>query len=349
MKAISLRQLMALATLVMGGMVATPAAAQVGPCNGIPGQVVVHVDYSTGSPIPLCNYAQQAQQQQQQTYAPPSRPPEPMMQNSNFAAIVFHPDSRQTWIGKDFRRKARAESETLAACNEAMGGGCKPFATVWNTYFVVASEPYGTLLYGYGNSRKAAAADLKKACTANKLNDCTIIQEDMVPAFLDFAGVIDPTRPSLIEPKGDFRRRWAAAAMSEGETPYRPDGDRMWIQGGFLSKVEAEKAVIKACEATTKVKCQIEQTAMDITLFAGLDQKISRRVFIAPSKEGAGKLQRSCDENKDRCQMVVEYPSERADLLVVQLGEEAWRRSKGKIGYQIGPNGEAILPQAPKK
>ncbi len=296
--------------------------------------------------VPLCVNDGVPQQPQ---YAPPSRPLEPMMRNNNYAAIVWHPDVRTTWIGKDYRRRNDAEAETLRACNNKMKGGCQLFTTVWNTYFVVASEPYGTLVYGVGDSRKAAAADLAAACTANKLSNCTIIQDGLVSPFLDFASVSSPIEPSLVEPQGNFRRRWAAAAMSEGETPYRADGDRMWIQGGFLSKAEAEKAVITACEATAKVKCQIEQTAMDITLFAGLDQKNSRRVFIAPSKDGAGKLKRACDENKDQCQMVVDYPSERTDMLVVQLGEEAWSRSKGKIGYQIGPNGEAIWPQAPKK
>lgn len=40
----------------------------------------------------------------------------------------------------------------------------------------------------------------------------------------------------------------------------------------------------------------------------------------------------------------MDYASERTDTLVLQMGEEAWKLSKGKMGYRIGPDGKLILP-----
>lgn len=327
----------------LGFAVAVPANAQEGPCRGQPGEVQVALING----VPICRYPVEQQQQQPQ-YAPPIQPVA-AHKGASFAAIAWHRDARQTWIGKEYRRQNDAENETLAACNATMGGGCEILGTLRNIYFVVAFDSYGSPVYSSGADRKQATSDLKKYCAEQKRKSCTIVQEGEVIPFLDFAGARDPMRPSLIAPQGDYRRRWAAAAMPEGVTPFRPHGDVMWVQGGFQNEASAKQAVLAMCEAKTKVKCQVEQTAMDITLFIGWDQKNVRRVFVAPPRDGAAKLKRSCVENKDKCVVVVEYASDRRDVLEVQLGEEAWKRSKGKIGYQIGADGQVISPTEPPK
>lgn len=333
-------------TIIFMGLAALtltiPAAAQgIGPCNGTPGERQVGQENKIGYIVPICEFPPPQAQTQ---YAHPIPAPEPMIHNNNYAVIVWHPNARATWIGKNFRNETRAENRTLAACQETMGDGCKKLGSVWNGYLLVGSDPYGALTYGVGDTERKALHDFKKSCEANKLKNCTPIQKAWVPSFLDFVSTIDPTSPEIIEPEGDFRRRWAAIAMPDEKAPIRRSLDTIWVQGGFISEDSAKQAVLKKCQEEARTKCSIAQTVADLHLFAAWDQKHSHRIFVAPVGEGAAKLKGACDKDKDECLLIMDYASERTDTLVLQMGEEAWKLSKGKMGYRIEPDGKLILP-----
>jgi hypothetical protein len=276
-----------------------PAAAQNYPCPGGPGPGEVQVGVSGGShgvaAVPICARAGGG------GGGAPSAP------SYSYGAIAWHLDADDVWMSGNWTGPNAAEREALAACNQAMGGGCTSAGEWHNSSMTIARNSQGYLYSGWngdgGAMRKKALAD----CRAKQQLPCEVV------------GSFGSSKRRHTPDIATARKIYAAAAWVWGEG----FDNRLYIAGGHRKMPDAEAAALAACAKATGRKCQIAagvgngvlmvyRPGTDISIMAERTPKRARQAAEA-----------DCKQRKAKCTVQTAYDSRAPGVAVHDLNAAA--------------------------
>lgn len=163
------------------------------------------------------------------------------------AAAAYHPDVLDVWVagvkgglrvvGEDVEERA------LAACNKAMGSGCKPM-TSWrgpSSILAIVRSNDGGMAYAAGPTRQSAIAAAQDLCE---------------PAFglaCDVLGVFPASTASYSPKLSSARKVFAAGAVAQGAA----GNQAIWISSGHATIDRAREAAVAACQSHNGVVCSV--------------------------------------------------------------------------------------------
>lgn len=261
-----------------------PAAAQNYPCPGGPGPGEVQVGVSGGShgvaAVPIC--------------APAGGGGGGVSAPSySYGAIAWHPDADDVWMFGNWTGPNAAEQEALAACNQAMGGGCTSAGEWHNSSMTIVRDSQGQLYGGWngegGRMRKQALAD----CRARQRLPCEMV------------GSFGSSKRRYVPDLARARKIYAVAAWVLGEGY---DG-RLYIAGGHSRLPDAQAAAIAACTKATSRTCQVAATVGNGVLMA-YDLGASTSVIAErTAKRARQAAEADCKERRAKCKAHTVYDS----------------------------------------
>ncbi len=276
-----------------------PAAAQNYPCPGGPGPGEVQVGVSGGShgvaAVPICAPAAGG------GGGGGSAP------TYSYGAIAWHADADDVWMSGNWTGPNAAEQEALAACNQAMGGGCTSAGEWHNSSMTILRDNQGGLYGGWngqgGQMRKKALAD----CRAKQLLPCEVL------------GSFSSSKRRHTPDIATARKIYAAAAWVWGEG----FDNRLYIASGHRQLADAEAAALAACAKATGRKCQIAAGVGNGVLMIyrpGTDISI---VAERTSKRARQAAEADCKQRKAKCTVQTAYDSRAAGVAVHDLNAAA--------------------------
>ncbi|WP_439566902.1 DUF4189 domain-containing protein [Sphingopyxis sp.] len=158
-----------------------------------------------------------------------------------YGAIAWHPHADDVWMDGSYDGAYTAERTALAACNQAMGGGCSSVGEWHNSSMRIIRDRSGVLWsawHGDGgvHSKKALAE-----CSAKQLLPCEVL------------GTYSSSK-NRHYPKPTARKLYAFAAWVEGTEGF---DSRLYIASGQRDPATAERLALDACTKATRQRCAI--------------------------------------------------------------------------------------------
>lgn len=221
------------AALALALFVQPQAAHAAYPCPGGPGPGEVQVGVSGGShgvaAVPICDRAQGGGGGGGgEVYY-------------RYGSIAWHPDADDVWMEGSYDGPNTAERTALAACNQAMGGGCTSIGEWHNSSMRIFRDRSGALWSGWhgdgGVRSKKALAD----CSAKQLLPCEVL------------GTYSSSKNRHL-PKPTARKLYAVGAWVEGTEGF---DSRLYIASGQRDAATAERLALNACTKATRQRCAI--------------------------------------------------------------------------------------------
>ncbi|MBL9065094.1 MAG: DUF4189 domain-containing protein [Sphingopyxis sp.] len=221
------------AALALALFVQPQAAHAAYPCPGGPGPGEVQVGVSGGShgvaAVPICDRAQGGGGGGGgEVYY-------------RYGSIAWHPDADDVWMEGSYDGPNTAERNALAACNQAMGGGCTSIGEWHNSSMRIFRDRSGALWSGWhgdgGVRSKKALAD----CSAKQLLPCEVL------------GTYSSSKNRHL-PKPTARKLYAVGAWVEGTEGF---DSRLYIASGQRDAATAERLALDACTKATRQRCAI--------------------------------------------------------------------------------------------
>lgn len=158
-----------------------------------------------------------------------------------YGAIAWHPDADDVWMVGNYDAPYAAEREAMAACNNAMGGGCSSIGEWHNSSMRIFRDRSGALWSGWhgdgGVRSKKALAD----CSAKQLLPCEVL------------GTYSSSKNRHL-PKPTARKLYAVGAWVEGTEGF---DSRLYIASGQRDAATAERLALDACTKATRQRCAI--------------------------------------------------------------------------------------------
>ena len=273
------------------------AQAQAYACPG-PGPGERMVGMTPGgngvAPVPLCVRDEDA-----------GPPPPPAPPTEAHAALVWHPDAADVWVDGNYTGANNpGEANALAACAKAMGDGCSPAGTWWNSSMTIIRDKAGYFYKGWagedGLERKQAIAD----CSAKQLLPCEIFKTFGSGANRRFPGA-------------GVRKSYAASAWVIGTVDQGYD-NKLYVASGYRSSDEATAAAVKACGDATGRKCEANTLTgngfIQTYRLGGTDDSATVETSAKRAKEAA---QMNCKKQKaTSCLLQAQFDSRKSGLFV---------------------------------
>lgn len=280
---------------------ASAAQAQAFPCNGGingagPGERMVGM--SPAGPgmasFPLCV--------RDDSGAAPAPPPAPV---NSYAAIAWHPDAADIWVDGNYLHSASvAESESLAACNRVMGGGCSSGGSWWNSSMTIIRDKAGYFYKAWAGEGGAERQQTLAECSSKQLLPCEV-----------FATIRSSTNRR--SPGASARKSFAASAWVTGSVSDGYDG-KLYVASGYRTADEATAAAIKACADATSRTCESNALTGNGFIQAyqvnGSGDSATVETSAKRAKEAA---QANCKKQKSTaCDLQAQFDSRRPGLFV---------------------------------
>ena len=275
---------------------ASAAQAQAYPCNGPgPGERMVGMTQGGNgvASVPLCV---------RDAAAAPAPPPAPV---NSYAAIAWHPDAADIWVDGNYLHSASvAESESLAACNKVMGGGCTSAGSWWNSSMTIIRDREGYFYKAWAGEGGAERKRTLAECSSKQLLPCEV-----------FATIRSSTNRR--SPGASVRKYFAASAWVDGGASDGYDG-KLYVASGYRSADEATAAAIKACADATAHTCKSNALTGNGFIQAyrlnGTDDSATAETSARRAKEAA---QLNCKKQKSTaCELQAQFDSRKPGLFV---------------------------------
>lgn len=272
--------------LLLAGLLASqPAAAQLRVCG--PGEAPVGWDRTNPSvPVPLC---------------PGGGSAPPPAASDTYAGMAFHPDAADVWVIGNYNGPNTAVARAIAACNAAMGGGCKSHGDWWNTSMEIIASAYGDFHVIWGANGKQARKELMAKCQKDQVLPCVSLKKfpASVRAYL---------------PRGDVRKRYASSASVEALDRQ----SNLYIASGHLTFESADQAALQACNrANPGQKCILRQFSGNgfLQVFKG-DEKLYILPEISASRAQAAAKAYCKQKQAKSCSLGSLYDARKAGQFV---------------------------------
>lgn len=221
---VKISRLLGIATAALALWLAssTPAAAQAHACPS-PGANEQVVGMTPSGP--LCVYIDNMA---------PAAPSAPPRVTNRYASIAWHPDVDQVWVFGNYDAPNGAAPRAMAACQQAMGDGCRSLGEWRNAWVAIARDWSGYLHSGDGANAAAARQSVLNSCRGDQPLPCEIIGSYGAGERL--------RRPDFAV----ARKLYGAGAWVEDRQA--PAGMRAWIATGHASADDATGAAVAACQ-----------------------------------------------------------------------------------------------------
>ncbi|NJS13851.1 MAG: DUF4189 domain-containing protein [Sphingopyxis sp.] len=207
-------------TAWIGWSAASPqqANAQLRVCG--PGETPIGWDNTPIPPVPLC------------PGGPPTSSAPPPLPSDTHAGYAIHDDASDVWVVGNHEHYEAAEARALAACNQAMGGGCRS-GNYKNTALELFRDSSGILWTHVTYKGEKARTDLMDSCR----------KEDALPCEW-FKKLPASTREYL--PGPEVRNLYGVAAWPSPES--KAFDSRVWVATGHRTFQSAMDAAMAACQ-----------------------------------------------------------------------------------------------------
>lgn len=260
-----------------------PAAAAF-PCPNGPGPGEVQVGVSGGShgvaAVPMCESTGGGNGGGGEVYY-------------IYGAIVWHPDADDVWMVGSYDAPYIAEREVMAACNNAMGGGCSSIGEWHNSSMTIMRDSQGGLWNGWNGQGGASRKRVLAECSSKQLLPCEILHS--------FGA--DKRR---YNPQPTARKFYASAAWVYGKGY---DG-RLYIASGHRGLVAAEQAALAACAAgSVSTQCRVAASVGNGLIQPFKANSDTNVVAERTAKRGAQAAQADCKRRQSKCQLQRSYDS----------------------------------------
>lgn len=230
--------------------------------------------------------------------APPAAP------SNSYAAIAWHPDAADIWVDGNYLHSASvAESESLAACNRVMGGGCTSAGSWWNSSMTIIRDKAGYFYKAWAGEGGAERKRVLAECSAKQLLPCEV-----------FATIRSSTNRR--SPGASARKSFAASAWVTGGAA---DGynAKLYIASGYRSADAASAAAIKACADATSRACETNALTGNGFIQAyrlnGSDDSATAETTAKRAKEAA---QENCKKRGAKCELQAQFDARKSGLFV---------------------------------
>jgi len=211
-----------------------------------------------------------------------------------YGAIAWHPDADDVWMDGSYDGAYTAERTALAACNQAMGGGCSSVGEWHNSSMRIFRDREGALWSGWHGDGGVRSKKTLADCSAKQLLPCEVL------------GTYSSSK-SRHRPKPTARKLYAVGAWVEGTEGL---DSRLYIASGQRDRATAERLALDACTKATRQRCAILALAGNgfiQTYSLGTDGQSATAETSA--KRAAQAAQVNCKKRKQPCALQRVYDS----------------------------------------
>lgn len=212
-----------------------------------------------------------------------------------YGAIAWHPDADDVWMVGGFDAPYIAEREAMAACNNAMGGGCTSIGEWHNSSMAILRDRSGGLWNAWTGGGGAARKRLLAECSAKQLLPCE--------GLATFSSGKRRYAPNL----ATARKLYAVGAWVEGTEGF---DSRLYIASGQRDRATAERLALDACTKATKQRCAmlaLVGNGFIQTYRLGTDDQSA--TFETSAKRAAQAAKLNCKKRKQPCTLQRVYDS----------------------------------------
>jgi hypothetical protein len=205
--------------------------------------------------------------------------------------VAWRKDSNNGWIAINYSDVKKASAAAKAACNAAMGGGCK---------FGSWGQHQSVLIYRYpGGLVESVVANTLEDAERMMQNNCQ--KANRTCAIINSGDSHGQTEPMIIAPQGNPRSAYAAAARPSKD----PTGQAsVVIATGYTIAKDAEQAALQACREKNKITCKIAASIADNFILVGIDEKKGAWVSFSLTKEiDPERVKEHCDPKSAFCKV----------------------------------------------
>lgn len=159
-----------------------------------------------------------------------------------YGSIAWHPDADDVWMVGNYDAPYAAEREAMAACNNAMGGGCSSIGEWHNSSMAIIRDRNGVLWNAWTGNGGAARKRTLAECSAKQHVPCEVLAT--------FSSGKRRHEPNLAA----ARKLYAVGAWVEGTEGF---DSRLYIASGQRDPRTAERLALDACAKATARRCEI--------------------------------------------------------------------------------------------
>lgn len=159
-----------------------------------------------------------------------------------YGAIAWHPDVGDVWMVGNQYAPHRAEREAMAACNQAMGGGCSSIGEWHNSSMAILRDRSGLLWNAWTGNGGADRKRLLDDCSGRQIIPC-----ELVATFSSGKRRHEPNLAAA-------RKLYAAGAWVEGTEGF---DSRLYIASGQRDVATADRLALDACTRATRQRCAL--------------------------------------------------------------------------------------------
>jgi hypothetical protein len=273
-----------LAALTIALLALPQPAAAAFPCPNGPGPGEVQVGVSGGShgvaAVPMCESTGGGGGGGGATY--------------RYASIAWHPEANDVWMDGSYDGPYTAERTALAACNQAMGGGCTSIGEWHNSSMKIFRDRGGALWSAWHGEGGVHSKKTLADCSAKQLLPCELL------------GTYSATK-NRHYPNATARKLYAFAAWVAGTEGF---DSRLYIASGQRDAATAERLALDACTKATRQRCELLSFAGNgfiQTYRLGVDEYSATAETSA--KRAAQAAQLNCKQRKQACTLQRVYDS----------------------------------------
>lgn len=231
-------------------------------------------------------------------------PVPPAAPNNSYAAIAWHPGAADVWAdGNYLYANNLAESESLAACNRVMGGGCSTAGSWSNSSMLILRDREGYFYKAWLGEGDAERRQVMADCSSKQLLPCEV-----------FATIRSSTNRR--SPGASARKYFAASAWVIGGRDEGYDG-KIYVASGYRSADEASAAAIKACGAATSRPCETNAlTGNGVIQAYRLNGSDGSATVETSAKRAKDAAQANCKKKGMTCELQAQFDSRKPGLFV---------------------------------
>ena len=221
--------------------------------------------------------------------------------NTRYTALAWHEDAADVWVVGNIADRNDAALAAVAACNAAMGKGCKLAGTWWNSSATIIRDRNGSFAMAWdgkgGAQRRQAMAD----CSAKQLLPCEV-----------FATIPLGSRHS---PDASVRKFYAASAWASDTAK---DDGKLYVASGYRSADAATADAIRACTGATSGACKGNAlTGNGVILAYRLNGGDASATSETSADRARAAAQAACNKQQDKaCEIQAVFDSRRSGLFV---------------------------------